>query len=342
MGAFTSFDSVTGGAQNPLTLNRYLYANANPATLIDPDGHWAHQDAGCPVQYCGDFWEQVGNRKGDEALLAAARSAQEEGLFSDDPVTVDVNLTLEEGRYGLYFVDDNGAMWSEDVQSYIDACTPSATPGRDTTNFEGSECAAAMKTAALYDELENGPGLSDSEKLHMILGGTGIVNPLGDAADAVVYASELDPINALISLVSVIPVGDVLKVLRTAKKVDQAAKALDDVKDLAGLTKLVKHHTIPREILDKYLPTLPGGSKIAANRLIRGMKGKPNMWAIPEDLHIRIHAGSGGGLYNDAWKGALDSASAQAKAQGREIDVLDVLNIRDELAAQFGISGYRP
>ena len=41
LGAFTSFDSVTGSAQNPLTLNRYLYANANPATLVDPDGHFA-------------------------------------------------------------------------------------------------------------------------------------------------------------------------------------------------------------------------------------------------------------------------------------------------------------
>jgi RHS repeat-associated protein len=41
LGAFTSFDSVGGSAQNPLTLNRYLYANANPATLVDPDGHVA-------------------------------------------------------------------------------------------------------------------------------------------------------------------------------------------------------------------------------------------------------------------------------------------------------------
>jgi hypothetical protein len=30
---------VTGSAQNPLSLNRYLYALANPATLVDPDGH---------------------------------------------------------------------------------------------------------------------------------------------------------------------------------------------------------------------------------------------------------------------------------------------------------------
>ncbi|MGD0019969.1 MAG: RHS repeat-associated core domain-containing protein [Candidatus Limnocylindrales bacterium] len=45
LGAFTSFDSVSGSAQNPLTLNRFLYADANPATLVDPDGHGSLDDA---------------------------------------------------------------------------------------------------------------------------------------------------------------------------------------------------------------------------------------------------------------------------------------------------------
>jgi RHS repeat-associated protein len=45
LGAFTSFDTVAGSAQNPLSLNRYLYANANPASLVDPDGHWPWDDA---------------------------------------------------------------------------------------------------------------------------------------------------------------------------------------------------------------------------------------------------------------------------------------------------------
>jgi len=39
LGTFTSLDSVTGSAQDPLSMNRYLYAEANPATFIDPTGH---------------------------------------------------------------------------------------------------------------------------------------------------------------------------------------------------------------------------------------------------------------------------------------------------------------
>ncbi len=41
IGAFTSLDSLHGSAGNPALLNGYLYANANPATLVDPDGHSA-------------------------------------------------------------------------------------------------------------------------------------------------------------------------------------------------------------------------------------------------------------------------------------------------------------
>jgi RHS repeat-associated protein len=42
LGTFTSFDTVSGSAQNPLTLNRYLYALGNPASFIDPSGHCSY------------------------------------------------------------------------------------------------------------------------------------------------------------------------------------------------------------------------------------------------------------------------------------------------------------
>jgi RHS repeat-associated protein len=41
LGTFTQEDSVAGSAADPATMNRYLYALANPATLVDPDGHMA-------------------------------------------------------------------------------------------------------------------------------------------------------------------------------------------------------------------------------------------------------------------------------------------------------------
>jgi hypothetical protein len=39
LGAFTQLDTVMGSAQNPLSMNRYLYAHANPWTYVDPTGH---------------------------------------------------------------------------------------------------------------------------------------------------------------------------------------------------------------------------------------------------------------------------------------------------------------
>jgi RHS repeat-associated protein len=43
-GVFTQLDTYAGGAVNPLSMNRFLYAHANPVTLIDPDGHCVRID----------------------------------------------------------------------------------------------------------------------------------------------------------------------------------------------------------------------------------------------------------------------------------------------------------
>jgi RHS repeat-associated protein len=42
LGAFTQADTLAGSATDPRSLNRYLYALANPTSLIDPDGHTAY------------------------------------------------------------------------------------------------------------------------------------------------------------------------------------------------------------------------------------------------------------------------------------------------------------
>jgi RHS repeat-associated protein len=47
LSAFTQLDTTMGAAQDPRSMHRFLYAEANPATLIDPTGHFvAENDPG--------------------------------------------------------------------------------------------------------------------------------------------------------------------------------------------------------------------------------------------------------------------------------------------------------
>ena len=99
--------------------------------------------------------------------------------------------------------------------------------------------------------------------------------------------------------------------------------------ELLSAFRTVGHHTVPREVL-KMLP-----SEVANNPLVRGAKGSPNIWQIPEDLHISIHQGKGGGTYNEAFKTRIAEF-------GDDITAGDVVNIRNELTEQFGLAQYRP
>lgn len=108
---------------------------------------------------------------------------------------------------------------------------------------------------------------------------------------------------------------------KTASGTTLAAKGAGQV------AKTVGHHTIPREILRQ----LPDD---VANA-IRGKRGAPNIWQIPEDLHKAIHGGPGGGLYNQRWKEEL------GKLRPEDITPENVLRIRDRLVYEFGIGGYR-
>jgi RHS repeat-associated protein len=71
LGAFTSLDSVAGSAQNPVSLDRYLYAAANPETLVDPTGHMV----GC-ASSSSDLCDEttaVKYKAGSGAMAAATR-----------------------------------------------------------------------------------------------------------------------------------------------------------------------------------------------------------------------------------------------------------------------------
>ncbi len=56
LGMFTQLDSVTGKPADPRSMNRFLYAEGNPWSMVDPSGHASFYEAGgCGPggKYCG-------------------------------------------------------------------------------------------------------------------------------------------------------------------------------------------------------------------------------------------------------------------------------------------------
>ncbi len=66
LGTFTSLDSVMGSAQDPASLNRFLYAEANPTTFTDPTGHRV-----CEA-YCEESAPRASETKHERAVGARA------------------------------------------------------------------------------------------------------------------------------------------------------------------------------------------------------------------------------------------------------------------------------
>ncbi|MHB1042917.1 MAG: RHS repeat-associated core domain-containing protein [Eubacteriales bacterium] len=160
------------------------------------------------------------------------------------------------------------------------------------------------------------------------------------AGDAASIAADLTPVAGNVkSLIQVFTGTDII----TGKKESRLLSAAgvvpflgNTVKTVKGTikagevtTKLVKHHMVPREIFRKFLP-----EEVANNPLIRGKKGAPNKWRIPEDLHEELHRGAGGGIYNERWKIKLEEIES--------ITVDDVLKIRGQLIKEFDLEVYRP
>jgi RHS repeat-associated protein len=110
LGAFTSLDTLMGTTQDPLSLNRYLYALANPATLIDPTGHGV-----CPNDYGRNYSCTTGGD--DQTELEQQQEAQNQ-------VEQNTESSGDDGSDD----DDDGFQSTPDVQSPPNGATP---PVRD-------------------------------------------------------------------------------------------------------------------------------------------------------------------------------------------------------------------
>jgi hypothetical protein len=91
--------------------------------------------------------------------------------------------------------------------------------------------------------------------------------------------------------------------------------------------KVEKHHVIPREILKRLDDNV--------YRAVRGKKGAPNRWAMPQDFHRELHKGARGGRYNQFFRDRLPDDLSTATVE-------DVMRVRDEAVEEFGLGAFRP
>ena len=57
LGRFTSFDTFEGETTNPITLNHYIYAGADPVDNIDPTGHTTMQEGQAAHKIIGAIYQ---------------------------------------------------------------------------------------------------------------------------------------------------------------------------------------------------------------------------------------------------------------------------------------------
>ena len=99
----------------------------------------------------------------------------------------------------------------------------------------------------------------------------------------------------------------------------------------SGAGRLIGHHMVPRAVL-KSLP-----KNIASHPRVRGARGAPNIWKIPENVHKQIHQGARGGLWNKRWFEEIDRHGGRSG-----VTVEDIMEIRDLLTSEFNLWQYRP
>ena len=88
---------------------------------------------------------------------------------------------------------------------------------------------------------------------------------------------------------------------------------------------------------DAHAATVPArlsGRRVGDVVTVRGKKGAPNVWDIPEDLHKKIHSGPGGGRYNQRWIEEIKKL--------KEITPEAILEIRDRRVKEFDLDPWRP
>ena len=249
LGTFTSMDSVAGSVQNPVTLNRYLYAGADPTTLVDPDGHcWGICINIDPVGFVKSTVNTAVNTAGQvaHAVTSTVSSAV-------NTVTSAVSNAYNTATSALSSAWNTAThtisqAWNTATNAVSKAWNTAVSVTTTVVNHVVNTAAqvthevtrAATQVAhVIADTTTQVVSYASSHAslvTHLALGAATFIPVIGSAAaiaDAGLYMYEGDYLSASLSLLAVIPGGELLgeagKLAEGAEDLDKAANVINDV-----------------------------------------------------------------------------------------------------------------
>ncbi|TAL11377.1 MAG: hypothetical protein EPO00_03435, partial [Chloroflexota bacterium] len=155
-GAFTSLDAYAGQAIDPLSMNRFLYAEANPATFVDPDGH-------C-IRWQDDVCADHKNTAAQQQAVAAQHAKDVAARAAEDRETAHIKTsvggatqttTIQRLPNGL-FIDIDGTL--VDPAQYAQLAGACTAAGRPSGSFAAGPCGAWWKAADKLAASTDGSG----------------------------------------------------------------------------------------------------------------------------------------------------------------------------------------
>ena len=133
LGMFTSLDTFAGSAQDPLSMNRFLYAEANPATLVDPSGH-----AGCPAgKKCAAGDTLIIPAAAGQPTIVRHAAGSSGGASPGSTPSLTESVTIRPN--GIIVGADGAMVDPTQYEHYASACQMAGRPGPE---FAGGVCDA--------------------------------------------------------------------------------------------------------------------------------------------------------------------------------------------------------
>ena len=202
VGVFTQQDSYAGSALDPFSLNRFLYAHANPTSLIDPTGHNAIVEDGLIIRESSLYAKPI--KKTVKQRFAERRTGRRTVADVRRSTTASCR---HHGCESPYRRTPTASRW--DLSKTLNAEASSTVPAFEENQNRWKHLVSEAKAHAQEVGYVYKP-----PTLHDALDEVGLAPGLGIFADipnAGLYALEGDWGNALLSGAGVFALGDVAK-----------------------------------------------------------------------------------------------------------------------------------